>query len=38
MGNTVVWKPTPSQQLAAHYTMQVFEEADCLWCDQHGDR
>ncbi|PXY21066.1 L-glutamate gamma-semialdehyde dehydrogenase [Prauserella muralis] len=27
MGNTVVWKPTPSQQLAAHYTMQVFEEA-----------
>ncbi|PXY26651.1 1-pyrroline-5-carboxylate dehydrogenase [Prauserella sp. PE36] len=27
MGNTVVWKPTPSQQLAAHFTMQVFEEA-----------
>lgn len=27
MGNTVVWKPTPSQQLAAHYTMQAFEEA-----------
>ncbi|WP_435158319.1 L-glutamate gamma-semialdehyde dehydrogenase [Amycolatopsis sacchari] len=27
MGNTVVWKPTPTQQLAAHYTMQVFEEA-----------
>ncbi|WP_007026129.1 L-glutamate gamma-semialdehyde dehydrogenase [Saccharomonospora iraqiensis] len=27
MGNTVVWKPTPSQQLAAHYTMRVFEEA-----------
>ncbi|SFP33785.1 1-pyrroline-5-carboxylate dehydrogenase [Amycolatopsis arida] len=27
MGNTVVWKPTPSQQLAAHYTMQVLEEA-----------
>jgi len=27
MGNTVVWKPTPTQQLAAHFTMQVFEEA-----------
>ncbi|WP_019814165.1 L-glutamate gamma-semialdehyde dehydrogenase [Saccharomonospora saliphila] len=27
MGNTVVWKPTPSQQLAAHYTMRAFEEA-----------
>lgn len=27
MGNTVVWKPTPTQQLAAHYTMQIFEEA-----------
>jgi 1-pyrroline-5-carboxylate dehydrogenase len=27
MGNTVVWKPTPSQQLAAHYTMQAFEDA-----------
>ncbi|HKS44771.1 MAG TPA: L-glutamate gamma-semialdehyde dehydrogenase [Amycolatopsis sp.] len=27
MGNTVVWKPTPTQQLAAHYTMRVFEEA-----------
>ncbi|HJQ45971.1 MAG TPA: L-glutamate gamma-semialdehyde dehydrogenase [Amycolatopsis sp.] len=27
MGNTVVWKPTPTQQLAAHYTMQAFEEA-----------
>ncbi|MEU6642193.1 L-glutamate gamma-semialdehyde dehydrogenase [Saccharomonospora sp. NPDC046836] len=27
MGNTVVWKPTPAQQLAAHYTMQAFEEA-----------
>lgn len=27
LGNTVVWKPTPTQQLAAHYTMQVFEEA-----------
>lgn len=27
MGNTVVWKPTPTQQLAAHYTMRAFEEA-----------
>jgi 1-pyrroline-5-carboxylate dehydrogenase len=27
MGNTVVWKPSPTQQLAAHYTMQLFEAA-----------
>ncbi|WP_203656016.1 L-glutamate gamma-semialdehyde dehydrogenase [Actinocatenispora rupis] len=27
MGNTVVWKPTPTQQLAAHLTMRVFEQA-----------
>ncbi len=27
MGNTVVWKPSPTQQLAAHYTMQLLEEA-----------
>ncbi|WP_183656230.1 L-glutamate gamma-semialdehyde dehydrogenase [Prauserella isguenensis] len=27
MGNTVVWKPTPTQQLAAHYTMRAFEDA-----------
>ncbi|WP_069854052.1 L-glutamate gamma-semialdehyde dehydrogenase [Actinoalloteichus hymeniacidonis] len=27
MGNTVVWKPTPTQQLAAHFTMQAFEAA-----------
>src|SRR5699024_4285091 len=27
MGNTVVWKPTPTQQLAAHHTMRAFEEA-----------
>ena len=27
MGNTVVWKPTPTQQLAAHHTMRVFTEA-----------
>src|SRR6478672_2365384 len=23
MGNTVVWKPSPTQQLAAHFTMQL---------------
>ncbi len=27
MGNTVVWKPTRSQQLAAHYTMRLLEAA-----------
>ncbi|HVV10890.1 L-glutamate gamma-semialdehyde dehydrogenase [Amycolatopsis sp.] len=27
MGNTVVWKPTPTQQLAAQFTMQALEEA-----------
>jgi 1-pyrroline-5-carboxylate dehydrogenase len=27
MGNTVVWKPTPTQQLAAHHTMAVLEAA-----------
>ena len=27
MGNTVVWKPAPTQQLAAHYTMRLLEEA-----------
>jgi 1-pyrroline-5-carboxylate dehydrogenase len=27
MGNTVLWKPTPSQQLAAHYTMRLLEAA-----------
>ncbi|TAM89267.1 MAG: L-glutamate gamma-semialdehyde dehydrogenase [Jatrophihabitans sp.] len=26
-GNVVVWKPSPTQQLAAHYTMAAFEEA-----------
>ena len=29
MGNTVVWKPAPTQQLSAHYTMQLLEAADC---------
>src|SRR5680860_487973 len=27
MGNTVIWKPSPTQQLAADLTMQVLEEA-----------
>ncbi|HEY3007316.1 MAG TPA: L-glutamate gamma-semialdehyde dehydrogenase [Micromonosporaceae bacterium] len=27
MGNTVVWKPAPTQQLAAHFTMRLFEAA-----------
>ncbi len=27
MGNTVVWKPAPTQQLAAHYTMELLEAA-----------
>jgi 1-pyrroline-5-carboxylate dehydrogenase len=27
MGNTVVWKPSPTQTLAAHLTMKLLEEA-----------
>jgi 1-pyrroline-5-carboxylate dehydrogenase len=27
MGNSVLWKPSPTQQLAAHYTMRVLEAA-----------
>jgi len=27
MGNTVVWKPSPTQQLSAHYTMRMLEKA-----------
>jgi 1-pyrroline-5-carboxylate dehydrogenase len=27
MGNVVLWKPAPTQQLAAHYTMRLLEEA-----------
>ena len=27
MGNTVIWKPAPTQQLAAHYTMRLLEDA-----------
>ncbi|WP_424189343.1 L-glutamate gamma-semialdehyde dehydrogenase [Actinokineospora sp. G85] len=27
MGNTVVWKPSPTQQLAAHHTLRLLEAA-----------
>jgi 1-pyrroline-5-carboxylate dehydrogenase len=27
LGNVVVWKPSPTQQLAAHFTMRLFEAA-----------
>ena len=27
MGNTVIWKPSPTQQTAAHLTMELLEEA-----------
>jgi 1-pyrroline-5-carboxylate dehydrogenase len=27
LGNVLVWKPSPTQQLAAHFTMRLFEEA-----------
>jgi 1-pyrroline-5-carboxylate dehydrogenase len=27
MGNVVIWKPSPTQQLAAHVTMRLLEEA-----------
>ncbi|MGH8917193.1 MAG: aldehyde dehydrogenase family protein, partial [Actinomycetes bacterium] len=27
LGNVVLWKPSPTQQLAAHYTMRLFEAA-----------
>jgi 1-pyrroline-5-carboxylate dehydrogenase len=27
LGNVVVWKPSPTEQLAAHYTMRVLEAA-----------
>ena len=27
MGNTVVWKPSPTQQLSAHFTMRMLEAA-----------
>jgi 1-pyrroline-5-carboxylate dehydrogenase len=27
MGNTVIWKPSPTQQLAAHFTMRLLEQA-----------
>jgi 1-pyrroline-5-carboxylate dehydrogenase len=27
MGNTVIWKPSPTQQFAAHFVMRLFEAA-----------
>jgi 1-pyrroline-5-carboxylate dehydrogenase len=27
LGNTVIWKPSPTQQFAAHFTMRLFEAA-----------
>ena len=27
MGNVVLWKPSPTQQLSAHYTMRLLEAA-----------
>jgi len=27
LGNTVIWKPSPTQQLAAHFTMRLLEAA-----------
>jgi len=27
LGNTVIWKPSPTQQVAAHFTMRLLEEA-----------
>ncbi len=27
LGNVVIWKPSPTQQLAAHHTMRLFEAA-----------
>jgi 1-pyrroline-5-carboxylate dehydrogenase len=27
LGNVVIWKPSPTQQLAAHYTMRLLEQA-----------
>ncbi|WP_113699747.1 L-glutamate gamma-semialdehyde dehydrogenase [Nonomuraea lactucae] len=27
MGNVVIWKPSPTQQFAAHFTMRLLEEA-----------
>jgi 1-pyrroline-5-carboxylate dehydrogenase len=27
VGNTVIWKPSPTQQFAAHFTMRLFEAA-----------
>ena len=39
MGNTVIWKPSPTQQLAAHLTMELLEEAGLPpGRDQHAPR
>ena len=39
MGNVVVWKPSPTQQLSAHYTMRLLEAAGLPpGRDQHGHR
>ena len=39
MGNTVVWKPSPTQQLAASLTLELLEAAGpAPGRDQHGDR
>ena len=39
MGNTVIWKPSPTQQFAAHLTMELLEEAGLPpGRDQHAPR
>ena len=39
MGNTVIWKPSPTQQLAASLTMELLEEAGhAARRHQHGPR
>ena len=39
MGNTVIWKPSTTQQLAASLTMQLLEEAGhAARCHQHAAR
>ena len=36
LGNTVVWKPGPTQQFAAHFTMRSSRRPACPPEDQHG--
>ena len=39
MGNTVVWKPSPTQQFAAHFVLRLLEAAGLPdGRDQHGAR